>query len=105
MKRATAFDILVCIALSAVWMVNLALFLPLLAEQIRTGWGYGTNAEMGMLLVWLIELCSLPFLLLGTTHFCISAATHADRRFRVVNAALTISCAAFIALSAVFAFH
>ena len=33
------------------------------AEQIKTGWGLGTNWEMGVLLPWMVEFLSAPVIL------------------------------------------
>lgn len=41
-------------------------------EQVDTGWGYGTNLEMAVLLPWAIEALSIP-LLLGTLVYEIAA--------------------------------
>lgn len=37
----------------------------LVSEQIDTGWGYGTNIELGVLYPWLCELLSTPVILAG----------------------------------------
>lgn len=47
-------------------LVNLAHLLFtfwLITEQMDTGWGYGTNMEMAVLMPWMIEALSIPVLL------------------------------------------
>lgn len=58
----------------------------LLIEQIETGWGYGTNIEMGALFPWLIEIASMPLLIFGIVYFIICRKTR--RSLYVTNAAL-----------------
>lgn len=47
----------------------LLIFLPLLVEQIKTGWGYPTNLEMGVLILWLFEFILCIYFLGSIAYF------------------------------------
>ena len=35
------------------------------AEQLKTGWGYGTDMEMAVLMPWLVEVLCIPAFIIG----------------------------------------
>ena len=60
----------------------------LIAEQIKTGWGYSTNLEMLVLMPWMLELICLPVLLTEVVYFIMSCFKRHDRIVTVSNIVL-----------------
>lgn len=50
-RKNNVFGIVALITLSFCFFANLSLFIPMFVEQIKTGFGYGTDIEMGSLIV------------------------------------------------------
>lgn len=57
------FAVLLLIFLIPVNLAHLPFTVWLVTEQIETGWGYGTNIEMMVLLPWMIQALSVLVLL------------------------------------------
>ena len=57
------FGAIVCQLLAIANLVHVLFTWGICAEQVQTGWGYGTNWEMGALLPWFVELLSAPIIL------------------------------------------
>lgn len=51
--------------LSVANIVHLPLSVSIFIEQMQTGFGYGSNVELGALVIWLCELVILPALICG----------------------------------------
>lgn len=63
-RNNNILGIVAVIILSAINLLHFPLFFLALAEQVQTGWGYGTNLELGVLFWWLAEIVlSVPFIL------------------------------------------
>ena len=65
MKKSTGMNIfgaIVCQFLAIANFVHAFFTWAICAEQIKTGWGYGTNWEMGALLPWMVEFLSFPII-------------------------------------------
>ena len=76
----------------------------LTVEQIKTGWGYGTDMEMLALLPWMTELLSAPVLLAGVVYGILSIFFRHEKRLMVTNALLFALAAAQIGLTNLFLF-
>ncbi len=59
-------------------------------EQVKTGWGYGTNWEMGVLLPWMVEFLSAPFLLAGIVYFALSIRKKSEKWVFILTTSLFI---------------
>ena len=60
----------------------------LIAEQIKTGWGFSTNLEMMVLLPWMLELICLPVLLTEVVYLVMSGFKRHNRIVLVSNIVL-----------------
>lgn len=60
----------------------------LIAEQIKTGWGFSTNMEMMVLLPWMIELICAPVLLTGVVYFIMSYFKRHEKSIVITNIVL-----------------
>lgn len=52
-------------------LMNLFWTVDLLIEQFSSPWGSGTELEMAVLLMWAVELLSLPGIILGVVYLCL----------------------------------
>ena len=57
-------------------------------EQIKTGWGYGTNLELGVLWPWLIELLCLPVVITEIVYFIINTFKRSSTKVTIANMGL-----------------
>lgn len=76
MKKPQSYEPLDIVALilnSIALVPNLIIFLPLLCEQIKTGWGFPTHFEMMVLVFWLCQFFTIPFIILTLSYtlFCL----------------------------------
>lgn len=79
-------------------------FLPMFSEQIKTGWGYGTNIEMGALILWLLQGISLVPIALAAV-FIVLAIVNKDHHWKIVlSGAFLAGTVLSIALSNLFLF-
>lgn len=60
----------------------------LIAEQVRTGWGFGTNMELAVLYPWLTELLCTPVLLASLVYFILSCFYKPNRTALIINICL-----------------
>ena len=60
------------------------------AEQIKTGWGFGTNWEMGVLWPWLVEILSVPIIFAGITFLIINIWKKSEKTVFVLCTVLLI---------------
>lgn len=70
-------------------LANLCHLLPtiiLVMEQARTGFGFSTNLEIGVLYPWLIEILLLPILVYGAVYLLV--CRRASRGLYFANVAL-----------------
>ena len=86
-----AFGTICCITLAFVNLVHAFFTWGICAEQFKTGWGYGTNWEMGVLLPWFIELLSVPIMIAGVVYLIMHFWKKSEK-------AISILCASFLAL-------
>ena len=66
------FGTLLSIALAFANLVHSLFTYWICVEQIQTGWGYGTNWEMGILLPWMVEFLSIPLIIAAIVYFVLS---------------------------------
>lgn len=52
------------------------------AEQLKTGWGYGTDMEMAVLMPWLVEVLCIPAFIIGATFLVLSLKKPVSRVLR-----------------------
>lgn len=64
-KKITAYDVISCISSFVALIPNFIVFLIMFIEQIETGWGFPTRYEMLVILFWLFQSISIPFLAFG----------------------------------------
>ena len=103
-RKNNVFGIVALIILSFCFLANLALFIPMLSERIKTGFGNGTNIEMGALIVWLFNGLSLVPLFVGTIFTIISIIKH-DCKWRIItNVSLSLLTIIEMILTTVFMF-
>ena len=104
-KKIAAYHVISCISLSIALAPNFLIFLIMLIEQIETGWGFPTSYEMMVLLFWLVQIISVPFLIFGLVGVIIGLIkkrTHGVFIASSVIAALTLI---FGTLSVLFEFY
>lgn len=71
-------------------LVHFPLFVIASAEQIQTGWGYGTNFEMGVLYWWIAEFLMIIPLLVTAALFVVSLVKRDYRTKILFNAVLFV---------------
>lgn len=75
MKKSNGMNVfgaIVCQLLAIANLVHALFTWRICAEQIETGWGYGTNWEMGVLLPWMVEFLSAPVIVAGIVFLVLS---------------------------------
>ena len=66
------FGAIVTLMLSIVNLSHMLWTWWLVSEQIETGWGYGTNMEMGVLYPWMTELICVPAMIAAVVYLIMS---------------------------------
>ncbi len=69
-QKSDPFGIIFTVMLSFSNLIHLIWTFGISVEQIETGWGYGTNWELGVLLPWITEAILSPLLLVSLI-YCI----------------------------------
>lgn len=105
MEKKSSLAGIIAIALSLLcFIANFLLFLPILCEKIKTGFGFGTHIEMLGLTVWSVNILTVPFILVSLI-LAIISAVEKDAKWKTV---LSFSLIAFtiveIFLSTLFMF-
>lgn len=57
-------------------------------EQIETGYGYGTNIEMGALFIWMFEFLLIPVFIVGLIYFIYCLAKKSSKKKMIINFSL-----------------
>lgn len=86
-------------------IVNFLVFLCLFSEQIKTGWGAGTHYEMLTLLFWLLEILTLPLLLIELIYIVYELFKKNSRQMRIANTIILAVNIVCILLTNVFIFY
>ena len=93
MKKSNGMNVfgaIVCQLLAIANFVHALFTWGICAEQIKTGWGYGTNWEMGALLPWFVELLSVPLILAGIVFLTMNLWKRSEK-------VIFVLCAIFLA--------
>ena len=93
MKKSTGMNVFGAIVCQLLALANLAhaLFTWFIcAEQIETGWGFGTNWEMGVLLPWMVEFLSAPVVIAGIVFLVLSIWKKSEKVIFVLTAVFFI---------------
>lgn len=87
---ATVCGIIVTVFSAMANLLHLPWFIHILAEQVKTGWGGGTNIELAVLYPWMIEFLSIPILLGGIALFIASFFRRPKLGLLISSTALTL---------------
>lgn len=87
--KCSAFGAAINVVTVIANLVHLPFTLLLVFEQIKTGWGYGTDIEMFALYPWLIEFLSLPVLIAGIVFLILSIFIRPKRSVLILGAIST----------------
>ena len=87
-KGMNVFGAIVMVLMAVVNLLHGFWTYCLIAEQIKTGWGFSTNLEMMVLMPWMLELICLPVLLTEVVYFIMSCFKRHDRSVTVWNIVL-----------------
>lgn len=68
-RKQKAFGLIMIYLLSVANGFNLLWTWWLVKEQIQTGWGYGTNMDILVLVPWIIQLACVPVVIATITYF------------------------------------
>lgn len=96
MKRYHAMNVFGVILIVMLALVNLGHVLWtwwLISEQLQTGWGYGTNMEMLVLMPWMTELVCVPAMIAGVVYLVLSFFLRHKKGILAANIIL-FACAA-----------
>lgn len=104
-ERINVFGAIMITPLALVNLCHLGWTYWLVAEQIRTGWGFGTNMEMMMLAPWMTELLSMPVLIAEVVFLVLACFKRPHRGLLIANIALFTSAAIQFFLTNFFAFN
>ena len=91
MKKSIGMNVFGAIVSQLLAITNLAhlsFTLTICAEQIKTGWGYGTNWEMGALAPWLVEFLSVPVILASIVYFVMHLWKKGEKAIFMITAVL-----------------
>ena len=103
-RKNNVFGLISLIIGSICFFVNLVLFLPMLSEQIKTGFGAGTNIEMGALIVWLINGITIIPLIICVV-FTVISVIKSDYKWKIItNISLIALTVVMMVLTTVFMF-
>lgn len=86
----TVFGIIVTVFSAMANLLHLPWFIHILAEQVKTGWGGGTNIELAVLYPWIIEFLSLPVLIAGIVFTILSFRKRPALGLFISGATLTL---------------
>lgn len=104
-KSMDSFAISMVAALVPANMVHLGWTAWLTAEQLQTGWGWGTGIEMLALMLWLTELLCLPVLILGVAYFVTGFFRRQKRGLLIANILLFVLLIGQIAVTNLFLYY
>ena len=90
-SKTTIFGILLLPALSLVNLSHLLWTFWLTVEQIKTGWGYGTNISTLGLVPMVIQRLSIPVLLAALLFFVLACFNRRRKSILIVNLCLFVA--------------
>lgn len=89
-KKDSFAQISFWILLAVTILHTFIIFLPLLSEQIQTGWNGGTSLELGVIYVIIIMFILSPALLIGLIYLIYSCFKYQDKKYKYTNWSLFI---------------
>lgn len=93
MKRTHAMNVFGVITVVMLVLVNLGHLLWtfwLVAEQVQTGWGYGTNMDLAVLMPWITEFVCAPAMIAGVVYLVLSCFLRHKKGILISNIVLFI---------------
>lgn len=87
-NKMNVFSIIMVVLLILVNLAHLIWTFCLASEQIKTGFGYGTNMEIGVLYPWITEILCLPVLISAIVYLIISIFKRPNKSLLISNIAL-----------------
>ncbi len=81
-----------------IWTIWLSL------EQAKTGWGFGTNIELGALFPWMWELVCIPSLVVGAIYILASLKRPEEKKRMILASIAWVSLLSQIILTNLFIF-
>lgn len=93
MKKSNAVMVYGIVSICALFIANILNAISticLIVEQIKTGWGYGTNLEIGVLWPWTIEILCIPLIILGIVYLIIYFFKHSNIEDFIANIVLVL---------------
>lgn len=91
MKKSNAVMVYGIVSICTLFIANILNAIPticLIVEQIKTGWGYGTNLEIGVLWPWTIEILCIPLIIFGIVYLIIYFFKPSNIKIFITNLAL-----------------
>ena len=77
----------------------------LIDEQIKTGWGYGTNIELGVLYPWITEILCAPILIAGIVYLILAISRKPRKALLIPNIILFVLLVMQYALTNLFIWY
>lgn len=99
-KKNLVFDIITLVLLSCSLFINLICFLLLFIEQIT--FGVGTQYEMFILVIWILQIITLPVLFVGIIYIIISLIKKYMNKLIIINIIFQSINIIFIVLTNIF---
>ncbi|MBO5090443.1 MAG: hypothetical protein J6C27_05990 [Clostridia bacterium] len=87
-KKMNVFSIIMIVLLILVNLAHLIWTFGLVSEQIKTGFGFGTNMEIGVLYPWITEILCSPVLISAIVYLIISIFKRPNKNLLISNIAL-----------------
>lgn len=88
------FGAIVTLLLSLVNLSHVLWTWWLVSEQIKTGWGFGTNIEMAVLYPWMTELLCVPALTAAVVYLIMSCFKRHSKLLLTLNILLLVCAVA-----------
>lgn len=107
MKKNMGMNVFGVITIVLLSLVNLSHGLWtywLVAEQLQTGWGYGTNMDLAVLMPWLAELLCAPAMIAAVVYLIMSCFLRHKKGILIANIVLFACAAAQYILTNLFIF-
>ena len=86
--KLSVFGVLLIYLLSVANAFNIFWCYWLVSEQIFTGWGYGTNMDILVLVPWIIQIACIPIAITTIVYFVISYIFSFKRKALITNIVL-----------------
>lgn len=87
-KKMNIFSIIMIVLLILINLAHLLWTFWLVIEQIKTGFGFGTNMELGVLYPWITEILCSPVLIGGIVYLIICVFKRPNKPLLITNVCL-----------------